>query len=238
MSEPTCISPSSIRLPPNQINATLDTLMTRVVTGSINACHRPIESAVSDRAWLASAKRSRSSGSRANARITRIPDNCSRSTRLMPSISHCMRAEQRQQVRHDPVVGQAEHRHADHQQPGQPGVLMHGHHDAADAHDRRRDQHGARHLHEQLDLLNVVGGAGEERRRAEPGGLLGRQARHVVEDRRAHVAAEPHARARSVVDRPDRAQHLQRGDAEHDAAKFGDGAGVTLGHPVVDDLPR
>ena len=79
-----------MRMPPNQISATLEMLMVSVVTGSISACQRPAVSAVSDSAWLASAKRCRSNGSRANARITRMPDSCSRITRLMPSIRRCM----------------------------------------------------------------------------------------------------------------------------------------------------
>jgi hypothetical protein len=65
-------------------------LITSVVTGSISACQRPAVSAVSDKAWFASPNRLRSNGSRANARMTRIPDSCSRITRLMPSMSTCM----------------------------------------------------------------------------------------------------------------------------------------------------
>lgn len=60
MSEPTCIWPASMRRPPNQISATLETLITSVVTGSINACHRPASIAASASAWLASANRLRS----------------------------------------------------------------------------------------------------------------------------------------------------------------------------------
>ena len=75
-----------MRSPPNQISATLETLITSVVTGSINACQRPASSAVPARSWLAAAKRLRSNGSRANARTTRRPVSCSRITRLMPSI--------------------------------------------------------------------------------------------------------------------------------------------------------
>ena len=90
ISEPTCMWPASMRWPPNQINATLEMLMVNVVSGSISACHRPAASAVLDTAALACAKRSRSNGSRANARITRMPESCSRITRLMPSMSRCM----------------------------------------------------------------------------------------------------------------------------------------------------
>ena len=64
-----------MRSPPNQISATLEMLTVSVVTGSISACQRPAVSAASETAWLATAKRSRSYGSRANARTTLIPDN-------------------------------------------------------------------------------------------------------------------------------------------------------------------
>ncbi len=80
-----------MRWPPNQISATLDTLITSVVTGSISACHRPASSAVPDSALLVSAKRLRSNGSRAKARTTRRPVSCSRITRLIASIWRCSR---------------------------------------------------------------------------------------------------------------------------------------------------
>ena len=60
VSEPTCIWPRSIRRPPNQISATLDTLMVSVVSGSMSACKLPADSAVFDSAVLARANRSRS----------------------------------------------------------------------------------------------------------------------------------------------------------------------------------
>ena len=145
-------------------------------------------------------------------------------------------AVDRQQSGHDPVVGQPQHRHADHQQPGQPGILVQRHRDAPDAHDGRGDQHRARHLQQHLNLLDVVGGAGQQRRRTEPGGLLGRQPGDVVEHRRPQIPAEAHAHAGAEVDRADRTQHLQRGDAEHHGTKLDDGVGVTPGYAVVDDL--
>ncbi len=51
----------------------------------------------------------------------------------------------------------------------------------------------------------------------------------VVEDRRAQIAAEPHAGARPEVHRADGAHHLQRGDREHHAAEFDDPSQVALG---------
>ena len=82
--------PLSMRKPPNQITATLDTLIVRVVTGSISACQLPAASAVFDSATLAWANLSRSKCSRPNALTTRTPASWSRSTRLIVSISLCM----------------------------------------------------------------------------------------------------------------------------------------------------
>ena len=62
----------------------------------------------------------------------------------------------------------------------------------------------------QLDLLDVVGGAGQQRRGAEPRRLLRREAGHVAEDRRAQIASDAHAGARPEVHRADGADHLQR----------------------------
>ena len=56
---------------------TLDTLISRFTVGNIEDMSRPPRSAVTVRASLASAKRSVSSGSRTNARTTRIPEKVS-----------------------------------------------------------------------------------------------------------------------------------------------------------------
>ena len=53
-----------------------------ITIGKIDAISRPTEVAVSVRSALASAKRAVSYGSRTNARTTRMPVICSRSTRL------------------------------------------------------------------------------------------------------------------------------------------------------------
>ncbi len=143
--------------------------------------------------------------------------------------------EDRQQVRHDPVVGHGQDRHADQEQPGQPGVLVHRHDDAANRHDRRRDQHRAGQLDQQLDLLDVVGGAGQQCRCPEARGLFCGEARHMVKDRRPQIAAESHAGSGPEVDRADGAEHLKRGDRQHHAAQVDDGAQVALGDAVIDD---
>ena len=59
--------------------------------GNISAISRPTRSATAVRSALAAPKRSRSTGSRTNARTTRMPVICSRSTRLTVSMRVCMR---------------------------------------------------------------------------------------------------------------------------------------------------
>ena len=160
-----------MRRPPNQISATLEMLMVSVVTGSISACQRPAASAASDTARV---------GLREALPLEGLPgerpDHPDAGQLLaqhpVDAVDQPLHAaEDRQHPRHDQVVGHRQHRHADQQQPGQPGVLVDRHDDAADAHDRRGHQDGGGHLDQHLDLLDVVGGAGQQRRRAEPGGL-------------------------------------------------------------------
>ena len=66
-------------------------------------------------------------------------------------------------------------------------------------------------------------------------GLVLGEGRDVMEHRRAQVASETHAGARTEVDRRDRAHHLHAGDAEHHHAEPDDGGRVALGDAVVDD---
>ncbi len=58
---------------------------------------------------------------------------------------------------------------------GQRHVQAERHHDAADAHDRRRDHQRERHQGHHLDLLDVVGGAGDQRGRPELAHLARRE---------------------------------------------------------------
>ena len=60
--------------------------------------------------------------------------------------------------------------------------------------------------HQHLDLLDVVGGSGDQRRRAELADLPGGEGLDLDEDRAAQVAAERHRRAGAEVDRGDRAR--------------------------------
>ena len=89
---------------------------------------------------------------------------------------------------------------------------------AADDRDRRGDEQRARHQHEHLHLLHVVGDARDQRRRAELADLLRRELGDAVEQAAAHVAAEPHRRARPEVHGADRERDLDERDRRASAA--------------------
>ena len=90
VSAPTCMPPSAMRCPPNHSTATLDRLMTSMTDGNISAISRPTRSDTSISSVLATSKRCRSCSSRTNARITRMPVICSRTTRLIRSMRTCI----------------------------------------------------------------------------------------------------------------------------------------------------
>lgn len=145
-------------------------------------------------------------------------------------------AELRSQPAHQQDDHGAEQRHHDQQQRGQRDVLVEGHQHAAEAHDRRGDHQVEAHQDQHLDLLHVVGGAGDQGGRAELPQLAGREALHPVEDRGADVAADRHRGPRAVVHRADRAGRLDQGDGDHHRTDLQDVAGVALHHAVVDDV--
>ena len=87
---PRFILPSEILVEPNQTTATHERLTITVAVGNIRLISRPPRNAVAVTSMLPARNRSISSGSRTNARTTRIPDNCSRRTSLIRSIRCCM----------------------------------------------------------------------------------------------------------------------------------------------------
>jgi hypothetical protein len=91
MSEPIDASPPATRFDPNHTTAAHDALMISRTVGNMNDISRPALSDVSVTCSFTKANRSTSCGSRTNARTTRMPVICSRSTRLMPSMRSCMR---------------------------------------------------------------------------------------------------------------------------------------------------
>ena len=90
MSAPISSEPSAIRRLPNQSSATVDALNTSVTVGHMSAWSLPTCNAVAVRSSFAPANRAASAGSRTNARTTRMPVICSRSTRFTASIFGCM----------------------------------------------------------------------------------------------------------------------------------------------------
>ena len=90
VSWPICISPASTRRPPNHITPTEDAAITICTTGKKVSMRRPTRSEVVVSSLLARLKRVASHGSRTNARMTRRPAICSRSTRLSVSIRTCI----------------------------------------------------------------------------------------------------------------------------------------------------
>ncbi len=84
------MSPVSIRWPPNHSTATLVAFAMSITSGNSRALMRPTCNAVSVSSPLATSNRSRSVGSRTNARTTRIPVICSRRIRLTASMRTCI----------------------------------------------------------------------------------------------------------------------------------------------------
>ncbi len=90
VSAPICICPSATRWAPNHSTATVEALKISMTMGKTSAMSRPTARAVPVYWVLASANRARSWSSRTNARTTRIPVICSRSTRFTQSTDSCM----------------------------------------------------------------------------------------------------------------------------------------------------
>ncbi len=90
VSAPTSSEPSITRWAPNHRTATDETLNMNITVGYMSAWSLPTRSALSVSERLASSKRAASIGSRTNARTTRMPMICSRSTRLTLLMRGCI----------------------------------------------------------------------------------------------------------------------------------------------------
>ena len=145
-------------------------------------------------------------------------------------------AELRHHPRHDHEDADHQHRDADRQDPRQPTVLANCHDDPADRSDRSGDEQGARHQHEHLHLLHVVGDAGDQRRCAELAHLAGREVGYLMEDAAAHIAAESHRCLGAEEHRCCRADDLHQRDQQHQPTDRPDVAGVARGDTLVDDV--
>ena len=145
------------------------------------------------------------------------------------------RAEQRNHAPHGRAHDQEDHGRGHRDEPGQGGGVSHRHDDAADGEQWRGYQHGAAHEHEHLDLLNVVGGTGDQGARPEDGDLTLGEVSDPPEDESAQIASHAQRRAGRQPGGPDGARALEHGDAEHEGADAPDIAGIALRETGVDD---
>ena len=144
--------------------------------------------------------------------------------------------ERRDHVGDDDADADEQHGHDHDDQPGEPEVLPHRHHDAADHHDRDGHRHQAGHHRQHLHLLDVVRRAGDQRGCAVRRDLAAREAADPLEHGGPQVAAARHRGLAAEPRRRHRAGRLEQGDREHDRAEPDDVAGVALGDAVVDDV--
>jgi hypothetical protein len=145
------------------------------------------------------------------------------------------RPEARQHPGDHEADREEQRRHDDRQDPPEPEVLAQRHQHAADHHDRARDRDQAGHHHEHLDLLDVVGGARDQRRCADLLHLAGREGADPLEQVAPQVTAERGGGARAEPGGPHRADDLHDRDREHHAPEPPDQRGVPGDDAVVDD---
>ena len=160
--------PSAICLPPNHMMAMVVKFRISVTAGNMSANSRPTLSVVSVRSSLATSKRFSSYTVLSKARMTRTPLRNSRVTWLMRSIFFCMDmnsgiARVITRPMKTPMMGIATRMTV-----GERHVEAQRHDDAADGHHRGHEHDVEHHQDHHLHLLHVVGGARDQRRRAEP----------------------------------------------------------------------
>ena len=185
---------------------------------------------------LASAKRRCSRLVRTKARITRTPVICSRNTRLTRSILAWIVRNKGTALKNRIVMMPSRTGTATTSSARELDVLFEGHDHPADAHDGCEHHHGEGHLQEQLDLLHVVGVAGDERRRPEVVRLLGREALHGAEYRCANVTADAHRDSGGEIGCHHGHQCDDEGDGEHVGTCRPDVVDVAFFDAVVDDV--
>ncbi len=152
----------------------LDTLMISSTVGNIAAIRWPVRSAVAVSSSLAPANRSVSSGSRTNARTTRMPVICSRSTPLTRSTRACISwnvgtMRDTSEPRMITAAGIANTRMIESCALSRTAMI-----DPITMVSGDGDHHRGGEHDEHLDLLDVVGDAGDQRRCAELADLSGR----------------------------------------------------------------
>ena len=209
--------------------------MRKFTVGNIDDINRPARNDTSVRSALASENRFASSGSRTNARTTRMPVICSRSTRFTWSMRSCIRRNagtirETSSPSTTAATGIATTSTIDsstlwrtaRMTPttiviGAAMAIVHAHH------------------HQHLHLLHVVRDARDQRRRAELADLSGREIGDLVEEVLAQVAAEAHRDAAAVEHGGRREHDLDDREEQHHAAPADDVRGVAGKDAVVDD---
>ena len=144
--------------------------------------------------------------------------------------------EQRTHLTNDQAHADDQRRYDDEQEPGQLHILAQRHEDASDAHDRSHDHERERHEHDHLDLLDVIGRAGDQGRCAELRNLTRGERLHLGEHGQPQVATQGHRGFRTEIDGGDRTQDLQHGDDQHHHADPQNVFGVPDDDTLVDDV--
>ncbi len=102
--------------------------------------------------------------------------------------------ERRHHAGHDRAEQQHRPRDREHEDHRQPDVFAHRQHDPDHHRERCGDHHRRPQHHQHLDLLDVVGDPGDQRRRPELADLAGRVVGDLVEQIATQVAPERHRR--------------------------------------------
>jgi hypothetical protein len=152
------------------------------------------------------------------------------------AVDECLpRPVERDEAAHDQVHDEHQQGDYDNDDGGQGRILLDGQDDSADAHDRRRCEHGENQDRERLDLLDVVGGPGDEAGRAERPDLLGRHGLDLGEQLTPQAVADLHGDVGPEVPGAKGGRGLQGGEHHHPAAEPQDHPGLVREDPVVDD---
>ena len=225
-----------MRSAPSQMAATLEALSTSMTMGNRNAISWPARSAVAVTSWLTPAKRSLSSGSRTNARTTRIPVICSRSTSLSESMRICITRNCGTMRRITLPTPSS-----------RAGMLTSRMPDRSMSSCSANTTPPTNVIGATTSRVHVIstsictcwtsfvirvisdGAPNAPTSRAENDG-------DAMEQLGAHVAPEAHRRPGSEVDGGDREQDLHGRDGEHDGAGVPDVRGVACDDPLVDDV--
>jgi hypothetical protein len=142
---------------------------------------------------------------------------------------------ERDEATHDQVHDEHQHRDYEDHDGGQGRILLDGQDNSPDAHDRCRSEHGEDQNREGLDLLDVIGGPGDEAGGPERADLLGGHCLDLGEKLPSQAVADLHGDVGPEVPGSQGGRGLHSGEDHHPAAKPQDYAGLVGEDSVVDD---